>query len=110
VFTDSSAELINWVLSHDDACHTHDERIHHNMARVAVFTQMNDEGHLREEQSDIIKIEGIHVPLKTNWEIVPIILMDSGHHIQCAGIMFAAFDTTEVILWLIGILLETCSS
>jgi hypothetical protein len=64
--------LINWVLSHGGACHTYDERIHHDVARVAVLTQMNDERHLREELGDAIEIDGTHAPLKTNWEIVPI--------------------------------------
>jgi hypothetical protein len=71
---------------------------------------MNDERHLREELGDGIEIDGTYAPLKTNWEIVPITLMYSDRHIQCVGIMFAVFVTTEVILWLLGILLETCPS
>jgi hypothetical protein len=62
-----------------------------------VFTQMPDEHQTLEQLGDVIEIDGTHAPLKTNWEIVPITVIDSGRHIQCAGIMFAAFVTAEVI-------------
>jgi hypothetical protein len=57
-FTDSSAELINWVLIHGGACHTCDERFYHDVARVTVFIQMNGERHLREELGDVREIDG----------------------------------------------------
>jgi hypothetical protein len=101
-FTDSSAELISWVRDHGGACYSYDERIHDDVARVAVFTQMPDERQVVHEFGDVLEIDGTHAPLKTNWEIIPITLMDCGRHIQCGGIMFAAFVTTKGIAWLLG--------
>jgi hypothetical protein len=109
-FTDSSAELINFVVSNGGSFCTYDERIREEYARVAVFTQMPEERNILSELGDVIEIDGTHAPLKTNWEIVPITVMDCGRHVHCGGIMFAAFVTTEVIHWLLGILLEICPS
>jgi hypothetical protein len=107
-FTYSSSELISWVVDHGGACYSYDERIQDDVIRVAIFTQLPDERQVIHEFGDILEIDGTHAPLKTNWEIVPITLMDCVRHIQCGGIMFAAFVTTEVIAWLLGLLIEIC--
>jgi hypothetical protein len=52
-------------------------------------------------------IDGTHAPLTTNWEIPPITAMDAGRHIHAAGIVFAAFATTEVIAWILQVLLDS---
>jgi hypothetical protein len=71
---------------------------------------MPEENRILQELEDVIEIDSIHASLNSNWEIVPITVMDSGHHIQCGGIMFAAFVITEVIAWLLGVLIETYPS
>jgi hypothetical protein len=76
-FTDSSAELISWVVDYGGACYSYDERIHDDVARVAVFTQMPDKRQVVHEFGDVLEIDGTHAPLKTNWEIVPITLICS---------------------------------
>jgi hypothetical protein len=57
-----------------------------------------------------IQIDGADAPLKTKWKVAPIAVLDRGHHIQSNGIAFAAFFTTEVIVWLLETLMDVCPS
>jgi hypothetical protein len=43
---------------------------------------MPDKRQVVHEFGDVLEIDGTHVPLKTNWEIVPITLMDCGRHMS----------------------------
>jgi hypothetical protein len=73
---------MNYVVAIGGACWTYDEHIHDDLARATVFTQMPEENRMLQEPGDVIKIDGNDAPLKINWEIVPITVMDSGRHIQ----------------------------
>jgi hypothetical protein len=107
-FTDSSEGLIGWVINNGGSVVTYQEQIHHETARVAVFTQMPDELLNLQQWGDVIEIDGTHAPMKTNWEVIPITVMDAGRHIHAGGIVFAVFVTTEVIAWILQVLLDSC--
>jgi hypothetical protein len=57
---------------------------------------------------DVIEIDGRHAPLKMNWQIIPIIVLDHGRYAHSGGIAFAAYVTADVIHWLLQTLLELC--
>jgi hypothetical protein len=61
----------------------------------------------------IMEIDGTHIPLKMNWQIIPIAVLDRGRRVHSGGIAFAADVnadvTADVIDWLLQTLLELCS-
>jgi hypothetical protein len=107
-FTGSPAGLISWVMSNGGSVHTYEERIHAETARVAVFTQRPEEQEGLEQWGDVIEINCTYTPLKTNLAKIQITAMDAGRHIHAGGIEFAAFVTTEVIAWILRLLLDSC--
>jgi hypothetical protein len=67
------------------------------LLRVTVFVQAAEELENLGTFGNAIAIAGTHGPLNTEWEVVPVTLLDRGRHIQVGGIMFAAYFTTDAI-------------
>jgi hypothetical protein len=68
---------------------------------IAIFTQLAQEKRDLIDFCDVVELDGTHAQLKLRWEVIPITLMDKDRKIQCGGIAFAAYFTTEVIAWLL---------
>jgi hypothetical protein len=109
-FEESSAELMNLVRHEGGHVAEYREAFHDTQVRVAVFTQMREENACLSELGDVIELDGTHGPLKTKWEIIPVTVLDRGRHVHCGGIAFAAYVTTDVILWLLQTLLDSCGA
>jgi hypothetical protein len=69
---------------------------------------MPEDNAILAEFGDVVEIDGTHGPLTTNWEIIPITVLDRGRHVHCGGIVFTAYVTTDVIHWLLKVLFESC--
>jgi hypothetical protein len=107
-FGDSSAALMSLMRNVHGNLAKHKESFHQSRVRVAVFTQTPEENAILAEFSDVVEIDGTHGPLTTNWEIIPITVVDRGRHVYCGDIVFAAYVTTDIIHWLLKVLCESC--
>ena len=74
--------------------------------RTAVLTMMPEERNNLFKYCDVIGIDGTYAPLKSNWTIVPITLLDEGRHIQSGGIIFCASFSIEIIFWFLSTIIN----
>jgi hypothetical protein len=109
-FRDSSSALMSLMRGVHGNVAEYEELFYQSRVRVAVFMQMPEENAILAEFGDVVEIDGTHGPLKTNWEIIPITVLDRGRYVHCGGIVFAAYVTTDVIYWLLEVLFEPCSA
>jgi hypothetical protein len=107
-FGDSSAALVSLIRDVHGNLAEYEESFHQSRVQVTVFTQIPENNAILAEFGDVVEIDGTHGPLKTNWEIILITVLDHGRHVHCGGIVFAAYVTTDVIHWLLKVLFESC--
>jgi hypothetical protein len=107
-FGGSSAELINFVTNSGRRVAIDEECLHQERVCAAVFTQMPEENAFLGQFGDVIEIDGADAPLKLNWKIIPITVLDRDRHVHFGGIAFAADIMAYVIHWLLQTLLELC--
>jgi hypothetical protein len=107
-FGDSSADLMSLMRNVHGNVVEYEKSFHQSRVRVAVFTQIPEENATLAEFGDVVEIDEIYGSLKTNWEIIPITVLDRGRHVHCGGIVFAAYVTADVIHRLLNVLFESC--
>jgi hypothetical protein len=103
-FESQASDLIKWVRDRGGVFHVFTDQICETETVVAVLVIMPSQMEALCTYADLIEIDGTHPQLSLRWEVIPITLMDSGRHIICGGICFAAYFTTEVVFWLLKIL------
>jgi hypothetical protein len=108
MFADSSAGVIGWVVSKVGMIFAYEDRVLDETAGVATFTQLREAGESLVQMGDVAENDRTHSRLKTNREVSPITVMNVTRQIHERGIVFAAFVTTEVIAWILHLLLNAC--
>jgi hypothetical protein len=101
MFGGECSELIEWTKEHEGVCLTLTDVIDDEEKIVAVLTILPTECAALQEFCEVIQIDGTHPNLTLRWEVIPITMLDGGRHLVCGGMCFAAYFTTEVVLWLL---------
>jgi hypothetical protein len=101
-FEESSAEFMNMLRHAGGQVAEYQEGFHDTRVRVAILTQMPEENACVSELGDVIELDGTHGPLKTNEEIIPVTVLDHGHHAHCECMRHPPIGSEKVpsLLWL----------
>jgi hypothetical protein len=105
-FTLESDSLLQLMESLNGYAYICEEELDDISNRIAVLTFTQEEYSNIKKYGDVLFIDSTFLPLNLDWQVLPLTVVTEFKTIECAGILFAAVVTTEVIIWLFTKLCE----
>jgi hypothetical protein len=105
-FGSQSNELITFMESIGGHYLVYDETLRDKTQRLAVFTMTQQEENNFRNFCDVIFMDATCVPLRLEWQLIPLTLIGPDKSLHCGGILFCAVVTVDIVYWLINRLYE----
>jgi hypothetical protein len=105
-FTLESDSLLQLMETLNSYAYIFEEEVEGVFNRIAVLTFTPEEYSNIKKYGDVLFIDSTFLPLNLDWQVLPLTVITEYKTIECAGILFSAVVTTELIIWLFTKLCE----
>ena len=76
------------------------------ITRIAIFTITDSEISNLQKYGEVIQLDATSINLENKWYLIPITILDVNRNIMSGGMIFSAFITEEIIVWILKTLIE----
>jgi len=104
-FSSQSQDLIDYMEHNNGAAYPYDIESDNRVQRIAVFTISSREMENLNRYMDVIMIDPIKLNSDSNWQSIPITLVNENRVPVSGGVLFTSLVNEDVMKWMLDILL-----